>query len=868
MFFLPFGRRRRIRINHRFSANKFSQAKIFKYITLALFFSVIGFIFLGTILFALSARDLPSPEKVVRHEGYATKIFDRNDKLLYDVYSGEHRIPVKFEDIPQSLRQATIAIEDKNFYKHQGFDPLSWLRIIFNIIFKQQLTGGSTLTQQLVKNVLLTPQRTITRKVKEFMLAVQIENRYSKDQILQMYLNESPYGGTAWGVEAASEQYFGKKTQDLTLAESAILAGLPQRPSYYSPFGDHPKAYISRTTDVLRRMREDGYIGAGQEKAAVDSLAKVTFRDQTGGLVAPHFVMYVKSLLESRYGEKMVETGGLRIKTTLDLNIQEKAQQVVTDEIKKVEILHITNGAALVLDPKSGEILAMVGSKDYDDPDYDGKVNVTLSPRQPGSSIKPVTYATAFSKGYNPASIISDVRTEFPGGVGAKPYVPVNYDGKDHGPVDLRHCLGSSLNVPSVKLLALVGIKDMLTLAYKMGLKTLEPTTENINRFGLSVTLGGGEVRLLDLSTAYSSFANAGLKVEPTAILKVEDGNGKILEQIKPQPGVRILPETVTFLINNILSDNSARLITFGENSLLNIPGASLAVKTGTTDDKRDNWTIGWTSKFLVGVWVGNNDNSPMKQVASGVSGASPIWRAIVMYLLARNPSTEFIVPAGVNKMSLDMVSGYPAHDGYGAKEEFVIAGTESTIADPIHKKIKICRNQKDKLASSTMIAKGDFEEREVIDLSEQDPISTDGVNRWQKGIDDWVVKQSDEKYKVPKEYCSESNEVVVNFRKPADKEQINSNDLEIEIEAVGNSNITKVELLADGNLQETFTSKPFRKTLNLSDGVHTLKAKAWDDRGNSGERQISIGVNQPVDNQPSPSPSAVPSDSPAPSPT
>ncbi len=870
MAWLRFWQKRKIKMRRRLKKTgllKISRVKLLKYLAVFSFFSVLGLLLFSAIVFAWCARDLPHPDKVVRREGFTTKIFDRNGELLYDVYSQERRIPIKIDQVPKHLRNATIAIEDKNFYKHKGFDPLGWLRAAYSILVRRKLAGGSTLTQQLVKNVLLTPQRTITRKAKEFILSVQIEKKYSKDEILQMYLNEAPYGGTAWGVEAAAETYFGKRASELNLIESAILAGLPQRPSYYSPFSVNPKAYMSRTEDVLRRMSEDGYITIDEERRALKELEEIEFKDRVGQFEAPHFVMFVKSLLEERFGEKVVEQGGLRVTTTLDLGIQKKAQEVVEKEIKKVESLHITNGSVVVLDPQTGEILAMVGSKDYDDPDYDGKVNVALSLRQPGSAIKPVTYATALTKGYTPASMLIDVKTEFPGGAG-KAYVPVNYDGKFRGPVSLRSSLGSSLNIPSVKLLAMIGVDQMLTTAEAMGLSTLEPTKENIARLGLSVTLGGGEVRLLDLSGAYSAFANSGFKVEPTAVLEVKDKNEKVLDKTEPKKGGRVLSEKVAYLVNHILSDNQARLLTFGANSLLNISGQSVAVKTGTTDDKRDNWTVGWTSKFLVGVWVGNNDNSPMKKVASGVSGASPIWREIVLYLLTRYPSTEFVRPEGVVDLEVDKISGYPAHDDFPFKKEIIIEGTEPTGEDSIHKKIKVCHSDKNKLATDTMVAKGDFEEREMIVLKESDPVSSDGRNRWQEGIDAWIAGQGDERYRIPTEYCGESTEVIVDFEKPKDKERIDNNEVEVDIRAVANKDIKKVELFVDGELKETFNSKPFRVKIVLSDGSHTLRTKAYDEEGNNGEREIKIGVNKDWDWSEEPSPSLSPSPSPELSPS
>jgi 1A family penicillin-binding protein len=851
---------------------KLTKAQVLKYLAVASFSLVLFLFFLSTVLFAWYAKDLPQPDKIVRKEGFSTKIYDRNEVLLYDVFADQQRTPVKLSEVPESLRNATIAIEDKNFYKHQGFDVKGWLRAGFNIVFRHRLEGGSTLTQQLVKNVLLTPSRTISRKIKEFALAIQIEKKYSKDEILQMYLNEAPYGGTAWGVEAAAETYFEKKVSELNLVESAILAGLPQSPSYYSPFGENPKVYITRTTAVLRRMREDGYISSEEEKKALQELDKVEFTAPSQKFKAPHFVMYVKKILEEKYGERMVEQGGLRIYTTLDWEVQEKAQKIVAEEIKKVEDIHITNGASLVMDTETGEILAMVGSKDYFDPDYDGQVNVVLSLRQPGSSIKPVTYATAFKKGYTPSTVIADVITHFPGGTGPD-YVPKNYDGKVNGPVFLRNALGSSLNIPSVKLLALVGVQDMLETAYSMGLETLEPTRENVNRFGLSVTLGGGEVRLLDMVSAYSAFANGGLKVSPVSVLKVEDQNGKVLEEHKAIKGKRVLEEEEAYLVNNILSDNNARLITFGQNSLLNISTRSVAVKTGTTDDMKDNWTIGWDPKYIVGIWVGNNDNSFMKQVASGVSGASPIWRQTILEVLKDKPIREFSMPSRITTMEVDKISGFKSHDGWPSFNEYFIKGTEPDQTDPIHTKLKVCKGDQSKLAPDTMIAKGDYEEKEFILLKEEDPLSSDGKNRWQEAIDAWIASQDDERYKYPKEYCSSSDEVVVGFKTPHNKDEV-SNDFEVEVEAVSNNSIKEVKIYVNGDEKAKITQKPFKTRLVLDNGTYTLKARAQDDKGKSAQTEIKIGVNKAWDwkeqASPSPSPSQLPSPSPSilPSPT
>lgn len=833
------------------------------------FVSIIVF-FLGSIvLFAWYAKDLPQPDKIVRHEGFATKIYDRNENLLYDVFANQRRIPVDIAQIPEHLKNATIATEDKNFYKHAGFDPTGIFRAIWNIVVHRKLQGGSTLTQQLVKNVLLTSQRTLPRKIKEFILAVQIESKYSKDEILQMYLNESPYGGTAWGVQAAAETYFGKDVLELNLTQSAILAGLPQRPSVYSPFSSsESKAYVARTKIVLRRMREDDYITRQEEKEALDELDKMEFATKGAQFQAPHFVMYVKKQLEERYGQRMVEQGGLRVYTTLDLEIQDQAQQTVSEEIAKTEHLDIGNGAAIVLDPQTGEILAMVGSKNYHDPDYDGKVNVTLSQRQPGSAIKPVTYVAALKKGYTASTLLMDTPVTFPN-QGEKDYSPVNYDGQFHGPIQLRNALGNSLNIPAVKMLAKIGIKDMLTTAYEMGLSTLAPTQENMKRFGLSVTLGGGEVRLLELAAAYSTFANTGLKVEPISILKVTNFDGDVLDEYKPVSGKKVLTPEQAFIISHILSDNNARLITFGERNALSIGNRMVAVKTGTTNDKRDNWTIGWTPQVIVGVWVGNNDNSPMKRVASGISGASPIWRRIILAVLKGKPVVNFEPPKNIVSAEVDVISGYLAHDGFLARSEIFVKGTEPTGKDPVHTKLKLCRGQ-DKLAHSTQVARGNYEEKEFFVFKEQDPISQDDENRWQQGIDEWLATQGDPRYHPPTEFCGDSEDIAVLIQEPSDHQQLSQNEVKVKAKIISDSAVINVKFYINDQLEDEDNSKPYEKIFTLNDGTYTIKVTAKNEKGRESQTEIKIGVNLPWDYQPSPTPTLTPTPtlSPTPLPT
>ena len=821
------------------------------------------FAFLGVILvfivslitLPLMAFNLPSPDKIVRKEGFSTKILDRNGEVLYDIFANQRRTPVALDEVPLYLRQATIAIEDKNFYKHQGFDPLGILRGLSRFFTTGRAQGGSTLTQQLVKNVLLTSERSIFRKVREFVLALQIERKYSKDQILQMYLNEAPYGGTAWGVEAAAEIYFGKKVKDLNLVECAILAGLPQRPSTYSPFSSTPKAYIDRTQQVLRRMREDGYITKNQEGEAKNLLGSITFQ-KGSSFKAPHFVQYVQKILEERYGEAVVEQGGLKVTTTLDWKLQEKAQEIVAEEIAKVEKQRITNGATVVIDSQTGEVLAMVGSKNFNDPNYDGQVNVTTSLRQPGSAMKPFTYVTAFKEGYTPATLLMDVPTTFPGGANQPDYKPVNYDGKSRGPIQVRYALGNSINLAAVKMLAMVGIKDTLKTAYDLGITTLEPTQETLNRVGLSLTLGGGEVRLLDLTDAYAPFLNKGYRIDPVVILKVEDSNGKVLEEVKPEKGKRVLTEEQAFLIADILSDNEARKEVFGPNSLLNFPDKKVAVKTGTTNDKRDNWTIGGNPQVVVGVWVGNNDNSPMLNVASGVSGASPIWRRVLQEALKGKDAVSFDLPGGITTAPVDTVSGYAAHDGFPSRTEYFIRGTEPGN-DPVHVKLKVCKTD-GKLATPSDIAAGNYDEKEFLIFKENDPTAVSGQpNRWQEGIDAWVSSQGDSIYHPPTDYCGTQDPVNVEFINPTDRSSNLPNNFTIKVKADSTSDIVQIELEIDGVKVRTFTGLPYEHAVSLSDGVHTLRAKAKDSNNNESDRVIIIGVNTPWDfASPSPSPS------------
>lgn len=811
------------------------------------------------VVFAYFSKDLPTPNKVVRKEGFASRIYDRNGEVLYDVYKDAKRQPVVYDDLPEHLKNATIAVEDKDFYRHQGFDILTPLRMIKNLLVMNRLTGGSTLTQQLVKNVLLTSERTATRKIKELILAIQIEARYKKSEILLMYLNEAPYGGSAWGVGTASEQYFGKKVKDLNLAESVILAGLPQRPNVYSPFSKTPKAYVERSGHVLERMLEDKYISQEVYETTLKEVEDYRFYESKNALAAPHFVFWVKEILSEKYGEEMVEGGGLKITTTLDVKMQEKVQQIVTEEIDKSEKLGITNGAALVLDPTNGQVLAMVGSRGYFSDKTDGKFNVvTQAERQPGSSIKPVTYLMALRKGMSPSTMIVDAPVTFAGVGGQKDYSPQNYSGKFNGPMSLRNALGNSINTIAVKLLARVGLEHMMKQAYDMGLATLEPTKENLSRFGLSVTLGGAEVRMSEMATAYSAFANGGRKVEMVGVLKVEDMSGRVLEEYRQIEGKQVMSPQEAYLISNILSDNSAREITFGQVNSLVIQNYQVAVKTGTTNDKKDNWTIGWTPNMLASVWVGNNDNKPMLKVASGVSGASPIWRRIILAVLPTRPKQDFPAPERIISQEVDRLSGYPAHDGFESRPDYFIDGLQPRTSDPIHLKLKVCRGAAG-IAPPEDVTNGNYDEREYISLKEEDPVSSDGKNRWQEGIDGWISQQADkDKYNPPSGYCRSGGLLVVGFDSPSDR-ATTGNEVSIKIKTDNLRKVVEMKLWVDGVEKQTWNEKPFETNINLSDGPHTLKIKGRDKDGNTAEKEIRIGVNVAWDWAPSPTPTLTP---------
>lgn len=660
---------------------------------------LIPLLFCLAFFYIFILKDLPSPTRLASNAlPQSTKIYDRNGTLLYTIYGERNQSFIPLSEIPKNVQQATIAIEDKDFYRHGAIDIRGIVRAAYSTLFHQNLQGGSTLTQQLVKNTLLTPERTIQRKIKEVILSFITEMLYSKDRILEMYLNQVPYGGTSYGIESASQTYFGKRAKDLTLPEAALLAGLPEAPSTFSPFGAYPELGKKRQERVLQKMHEQGYVTEKDRDTALKEQLK--FQKISSVIRAPHFVLYVKKLLEDQYGKELVEEGGLTVTTSLDLPTQEMAQDVVASEVAKLRNLRVSNGAALVTNPGTGEILAMVGSRGYFSKETDGNVNITLQRLQPGSSIKPINYAVGLIKGYTAATPFVDQEVCFPA-PGQKPYCPKNYDGRFRGAVQMRYTLGNSLNIPAVQMLKLNTVESMIATATAMGITTFKEP-EN---YGLSLTLGGGEVRMIDMAVAFGVFANQGYRIDLQPILKVTDKRGKILEEYKPPKspifGKKVLPSGIAFIISNILADNGARLDAFGPTSELRIGNKPVSVKTGTTNDYRDNWTIGFTPDLLVAAWVGNNDHTPMSGIVSGVTGAAPIWHDIFENLLEGKTVAPLLQPSTVVEKFICMPSGLlPPPEGTPercpTRKEFFLRGSEPKLVDRGRQKVFIDKSTGD----------------------------------------------------------------------------------------------------------------------------------------------------------------------------
>lgn len=775
------------------------------------------------------SRDLPNPNQLLdRALPVSTKIYARDgEHLLYEIHGAEQRTLVTLDMIPEYVKWATISVEDKNFYTHKGFDVKSIFRaIIIDIIRGGKAQGGSTITQQFIKNALLSNEKKISRKLKELILAYQIEKKFSKDEILQLYFNEIPYGSTAYGIQAASKTYFGKDIGQITIAEGAVLAALPKAPTYYSPWGNNKDKLLARQKRILDEMALEGHIT--QEEAQLAKQEPIVFREVGDGIIAPHFVFYVKGLLTDIYGEKVVEQGGLSVITTLDYTKQRVAQDVVKKWGEKNISLNASNAALISIDPKYGDILAMVGSRDYFNKDIDGNVNVTIKKRQPGSSFKPIVYAAAFNKGYTPNTIIFDTVTNFDTTT-SKPYIPHNYTGKEYGPVSMKQALAGSLNITAVKTLYLAGVHTVIEFAKHMGYSSFE----NPDDYGLSLVLGGAEVTLLEHTYSFTAFSQEGKIMKLVSLLEIKDKHGKtIFKQTYEQPRDVFNPE-IARQITDILSDPQAREYIFGKNPYLSLQGRPSAVKTGTTNDYRDAWTIGYTPSLVTGVWVGNNNNTPMKKGADGSKVAAPIWSEYMNTVLKGIEVENFTKP-------LEVLTGKPVLDGSLGEEKVIyidtLTGAPAVDTTPLDR----VREQKIQPIHSILFYVDKNNPRGPIP---QHPQLDPQFDIWEKGVQEWIKK-----HELPQTISpikkSELSNLSLSIVSPTENETISNAILPVFINTSSSSEIIKVEYFLDGILIRSVFTAPFSLEYSLSgymNGFHSLLVKSYDKDGNSEHASMTL---------------------------
>jgi len=799
-----------------------------------------------SILFFNLSTEIPDPTKLMEREiAQTTKIYDRNEKLLYEVHGDVQRTLVTIDEIPDYVKQAVIVTEDKDFYTHSGFDLRRMIGATINNLLNRDVygQGASTITQQLVKNTILTSEKTYTRKIKELILSIELEQIFTKDEILQIYLNEIPFGSIAYGVQAASEIYFDKDIKDLTIAEGAVLAAIIQSPTYYSPYGNHTDELSERHHGILRAMHEAGYIDEMQMEEAINE--QIQFKRRQEDIKAPHFVFYVLEKLSENYAQKTIEEGGLKIVTTLDLDKQNKAQEIVTRTADYNRTAYNASNAALVsIDPKTGQILAMVGSRDYWDSDNDGNVNVATAERQPGSSFKPLVYAMAFMDKWFPGSTLFDLKTDFGGG-----YTPDNYDKTFRGPVTLRSALQNSLNIPAVKVLALVGVEKAVQIANEMGIASLDDP----DRYGLSLVLGGGEVKLTEMVGAFSIFANNG-KLNPiTPILKIEDHQGNIIEEYTEESRQanekEVLPPQVAYIMNNVLSDNNARVPAFGPNSDLYIPGQNAAAKTGTTDEYRDGWTIGYTPTVVTGVWAGNNDNTPMNN-GPGIFVASPIWNEYMRFVLDGQPLVEYDKPDGIENVTVDKYSNLKPIQGSETVTDIGANWHQPTETSKDISVYRVCKSN-GKLADDSIPE--ELTEEKVFRVVHS--AMPDNEN-WEKPVQGWAAGAG-LSAPPPTDMCTiDEVKPTITIVQPQNGATVNNN-LVIHTNINAPTGVEKVDFYFDGNYIGTSTTDPFSMTYNASgetNGQHFIQVNMTD----KSEFTASDTVNITISNQADPNPPTV----------
>ena len=806
------------------------------------------------------ALSLPSPGELhARAASFAsTKIYDRRGELLFEVFDpfGGRRTLVRLDEIPLSLRNATIATEDPTFYSNPGFSPLAIARAFWqNITEREIVSGASTITQQLVKLLFVGREVTLKRKIKEAVLAAEITRTYDKNTILEIYLNEIYYGNLCYGIGAAAETYFGKPVGELTLAESALLTGIVPSPVAHDPY-ENPEAAVAARNTVLDLMVKHGYIDELEAELAKAEPLRLARRQID--IKAPHFVFYVRQLLEQKYGADMLYRGGLRVETTLDLEMQALAEQIARAHVARLAAQNVTNAALVAIDPQTAEIRAMLGSVDFDDEKIDGQVNVTVRLRQPGSSIKPLTYLAAFEKGWTPATMIMDVRTVFPD-VPGRDFEPKNYDDKEHGPVSVRTALACSYNIAAVKALQYVGLPSLMEMAQRLGVASL-----NRPYYGLSLTLGGGDVTLLEMTGAYSALAARGLWREPTAILRIKDSNGRVIYQYNPGPGREVLDPRHAYLITDILADNAARTPAFGPTSVLNLSRPA-AVKTGTTDNYRDAWTIGYTTSLVTGVWVGNSRGTEMKRVA-GSSGAGPIWhdfmeKALPIMEAEGKPAGAFPRPAGLVEVEVCAVSGQlPTADCPSRRKELFLMGSEPREPCGVHRKISVCKVS-GKL-STEFCPHNAVEQRLFESYPPEAREWAQAHNISQPPTDKCDVHTGHRRVEISHPREGDEIKGTIAIRGSAEMSDMRRYRVEY---GIGDNpqGWATIEERGSGGVRDGHLAT--WSTENVKNGVYTLRLMVFDSHDNSHESRVRVRVFNPL---PTPTPTPTRTVTPRPSPT
>ena len=802
--------------------------------------TAVGILFV-LFLFAWYSRNLPRPDKIIdRSVAQSTKIYDKSgEHLLFEAFDTERRTIIPLGNIPEHVKQSTILIEDQKFYTHKGFDLRGIARAaIRDILTLSTAEGGSTLTQQLVKNALLTNEKAISRKIKELVISYQIERKFSKDQILQLYFNEIPYGSNAYGIESASQFYFGKSAKDLSIAEGATIAALPKAPTYYSPYGSNLDDLLARKNYIIGLLEEAEIIMDTEAQTAREE--ELEFSEKSNLIKAPHFVIMVREALAREYGERQVEEGGLKVITSIDWDIQQAAEEAIENFAEtNAENYDATNAALVAIDPKTGHILAMVGSKDYFSDEIDGNFNVAVQgQRQPGSSLKPLVYSVGFEQGYTDKTTLWDVVTKFGEGVDGEDYEPHDYDLEEKGPISVRTAIQGSINIPAVKMLYLVGSGNVIKKAKKFGYTTLGDP----NIYGLSLVLGGGEITLLEHTNGYATFASEGIFRPTVSILKVEDNKGKVLEEWEEDEGERVMDEDVVAQLTDIISDNEARAPFFGEINNLTLGSRPVAGKTGTTNDYRDAWMMGYTPQLAAGIWVGNNDFSPMRRGAGGSSVAAPIWNRFMRAALEGEEIERFkkieieypdkpILNGGLEggtPVKIDKATGKLATED--TPESFIEEKVFQTGHNILH------------------YIDPDNPLGDIPDENDRDHQYADweeSVQRWMEE-NEWEVNEDeipveDDDLHVPE------NKPTISIISPSENDTVSGDIILFKAEASAPRGVSRVEFYVDGALVAEGRSQPYTGRFipdpTQANGFHELRAIAYDDVDNNESAYVTFNL-------------------------